>query len=151
MEAQRFFEFLISAWAKPATPSLDQMVSARKLLDSNVQAKEVDRERGAWKKYYLEKLMEQEDECERSLSCTKAGLERENEACLVEHTHKQSAKDYVRAEIVQTSSEAAEAIAHLAEDTIGSIKSTVTRNDIYVRSELYNIVRENLPANGGGR
>ena len=50
MEAQRFFEFLTSAWAKAATPSLDQMVSARKLLDSKVQAKGVDRERGAWKK-----------------------------------------------------------------------------------------------------
>ena len=38
------------------------MVSARTLLDSNVQAKRVDRERGAWKKYHLEKLKEQEDE-----------------------------------------------------------------------------------------
>ena len=47
VEAQRFFEFLTSAWAKAATPSLDQIVSARKLLDSNVQAKGVDRERGA--------------------------------------------------------------------------------------------------------
>ena len=55
--------------------------------------------------------------------------------------------DDVRAEIRQTSSEATEAIAHLAEDTIGSITSTVTRN---VRAELQNIVRENLPANGGG-
>ena len=56
--------------------------------------------------------------------------------------------DDVRAEIIKTSSEATEAIAHLAEDTIGSITSTVTRN---VRAELQNIVRENLPANGGGR
>ena len=47
MEAQRFFEFLTSAWAKAATPSLDKMVSARKRLDRNVQAKGVDRERGA--------------------------------------------------------------------------------------------------------
>ena len=30
MEAQRFFEFLTSAWAKAATLSLDQMISARK-------------------------------------------------------------------------------------------------------------------------
>ena len=68
-------------------PKLDQMVSARKLLDSNVQAKGVDRERGAWKNYYLEKLKEQDDECKRSLGRTKARLERENEACLVElHT-----------------------------------------------------------------
>ena len=56
--------------------------------------------------------------------------------------------DDVREEIRQTSSEATEAIAHLAEDTIGSRTSTVTRN---VRAELQNIVRENLPANGGGR
>ena len=56
MEAQRFCAFLISAWAKAVTPSSHQMVSARKFLDSNVQAKEFDRERGAWKKYYLEKL-----------------------------------------------------------------------------------------------
>ena len=83
------------------------MVSARKLLDSKVQAKGVGRERGAWKKYYLEKLKEQEDECRRSLSRTKARLERENEACLVELAHKQSAvMGDVRAEIRQTSSEA---------------------------------------------
>ena len=56
--------------------------------------------------------------------------------------------DDVRAEIRQTSSEATEATAHLAEDTIGSITSTVTR---IVRAELQSIVRENLPANGGGR
>ena len=84
--------------------------------------------------------MEQEDECEHSLGRTKPRLERENEACLVELTHKQSAvMDDVRAEIRQTSSEATEAIAHLAEDTIGSIAFTVTRN---VRAELQNIVRE---------
>ena len=58
VEVQRFSEFLTSAWAKAATPSLDRMVSARKLLDSNVQAKRVDREREAWNKYYLEKLKE---------------------------------------------------------------------------------------------
>ena len=55
--------------------------------------------------------------------------------------------DDVRAEMRQTSSEATEAIAHLAEDTIGSITFTVTRN---VGAELQNIVGENLPANGGG-
>ena len=67
----------------------------------------------------------------------------------MELTHKQSAAmDDVRAEKRQTSSEATEAIAHLAEDTIGSITYTVTCN---VRAELHNIVRENLPANGGGR
>ena len=49
--------------------------------------------------------------------------------------------------IRQTSSEATEAIAHLAEDAIGSITSTVTFFN--VRAELHNIVRENLPANGG--
>ena len=48
IEAQRFFEFFTSAWANAATPSVDQMVSARKPLDSNVQAKEVDHEPGAW-------------------------------------------------------------------------------------------------------
>ena len=47
----------------------------------------------------------------------------------------------------QTLSEATEAIAHLAEDPIGSITSTVTRN---MRAELQNIDGENLPANGGG-
>ena len=142
METQPFFEFLTSAWAK------DQMVSARKLLDGKVQAKGVDRERGAWKQYYLEKLEEQENECTRSLSRTKARLERENKATLVKLTHKQSAvMDDVRAEIRQTSSEATEAIVHLAEDTIGSITSTVTYN---VRAKLHNSVRENLPANAGG-
>ena len=83
VEAQRFFEFLTSAWAKAAAPSLDQMISARKRLDGNVQAMEVDGERGAWKKYYLEKLKEQEDEFKRSLGRTKARLEREDEPCLV--------------------------------------------------------------------
>ena len=124
MEAQRFFEFLTSACAKAATPSLDQMVSTRKLLDSNVQAKGVDRKRGARKTYYLETLKEQEDECRRSISRTNARLERENEACLLELAHKQSAvMDDARAEMRQTSSEAMEAIAHLAEDTVGSITS----------------------------
>ena len=114
-----------------------------------MQAKVVDRERGAWKKYYLEKLKKQEEECKRGLGRTKTRLERENEAYLVELTHKQSAvMDAVRAEIRQTSSEATEAIAHLAEGTIGSITSTVTRN---VRAELLSIVTGNLPANGGGR
>ena len=84
MEAQPFFEFVISAWAKAATLSSDQMVSARKRPDSNMQAKGVDRKRGAWEKYYLEKLKEQEVECGRRLSRTKARLERENEACLSE-------------------------------------------------------------------
>ena len=53
VEARRSFEFLTSAWAKAPTPSLDQMVSARKRFDSNVQAKGVDREQEIWKKYYL--------------------------------------------------------------------------------------------------
>ena len=66
----------------------------------------------------------------------------------MELTHKQSAAmDDVRAEKRQTSSEATEAIAHLAEDTIGSITSTVACD---VRAELHSIVRENLPANGAG-
>ena len=126
MEAQRFFEFLTGTWAKAATTSLDQIVSAR-TLDSNVQAEGVDYERGAWKKYYLDKLKKQEDECRHSLSRTKARLERENKECLAELTHKQSTvMDSVRAEIRQTSSEATEVIAHLAEDTIISITSTVT-------------------------
>ena len=103
---------------------------------------------GIWKNYYLEKLKGQEDECGLSLSRTKPRLERENEACLVKITHKQSAvMDYVGAEIKQTSSEGTEVIAHLAKDTIGSIPSTVTCN---VRVELRSIGRENLPANRGG-
>ena len=111
MEAERFFEFLTRAWAKAATPSVDEMVSARKRFDSNVQAKGVDREREAWKKLYLEKLKELDEKCQRSIDRTKARLERENEACLEELTHKQSAEiDYVRAEKRQTSSEATEAI-----------------------------------------
>ena len=72
MKAHPFFEFLTSAWAKAATLSSDQMVSARKRLDSNMQAKRVDRERGAWNKYYLEKLKEQAVECGRRLSRSKA-------------------------------------------------------------------------------
>ena len=47
--------------------------------------------------------------------------------------------DDVRSEMRQTSSEATEAIAHLAEDTICSITSTVSRN---VRAELHNFIRE---------
>ena len=54
----------------------------------------------------------------------------------------------VRAEIWQTSSKATEVTANLAEDTIGSITSTVTCD---VRDELRNFIKENLPANGGGR
>ena len=49
---------------------------------------------------------------------------------------------------MQTASDATEAIVHLAEDTIGSITSTVTRN---VRAELHNIGVEILPANERGR
>ena len=126
------------------------MVSAQKPLDSKVQAKGVNHERGARKKCYPDKLKEQEDQCRRGLSCAKARLEREIEARLLimELTHKQSVvTDDVKAEIRQTSSEATEAMAHLAEDTIGSITYTGTCN---VRAELHNIVRENLPANGGG-
>ena len=77
--------------------------------------------------YCLGKLKEHEDECRRSLSHTKARLERENQACTVGLTHEQSeVMDDIRAEIRQTSSAATEAITHLAEDTIGSIMSTVT-------------------------
>ena len=71
----------------------------------------------------------------------------ENEACIAELIHKQSAVMDDRAEIRQTSSKATEAIAHLAQDTVGFIAFTVTCN---VRAELHNIVRENLPALGGG-
>ena len=125
------------------------MVSAKKSLDSKVQTRVVDRERGAWKKYYLEKLKEREDECRRSLCRTKARLEVGKEACLVELTHRQSAvMDDVRTKIWQTSSEATQAFAHLAEDTTGCVSSTPTFN---VRAELNNVVRKNLPANGGGR
>ena len=46
VEAQLLFEIGTSAWDKAATQSLDQMVSARHLLDSNVQAKGVDHELG---------------------------------------------------------------------------------------------------------
>ena len=149
MEPQRLYEFFTSAWAKAATPSLDQIVSPRKLIDSNVQVKGVDGERGAWERYHLEKLKKRENECGRRLSRTKARLERENESYLGEFAHKLSAvMDDVRAEIRQTSSKAPEAIAHLAEDTIGSITSTVTCNG---RPELPYIVRENLPANEGRR
>ena len=49
MKALRFFELLTSAWGKAATARLDQMVSARNLLGSKVQAKGVDRERGGRK------------------------------------------------------------------------------------------------------
>ena len=91
MESQLFVELRTSAWDKDATQSVNQMVSARSLLDSNVQAKRFDQERGAWKKYFLEKLKEQEDECGRRLSRTKATLERENDARLVECTYNQSA------------------------------------------------------------
>lgn len=71
-------------------------------------AKGVDSEIEVWKKYYLEKLQEQEDEYRHRLSSrTQARLERENEECPVENTHKQSVViDDVRAETRQTSSEA---------------------------------------------
>ena len=78
MEVQRFFEFLTSAWAKVATIRIDHTVTSRNLLDGIVQAKGVDRERGAWQKYFLCKLKEQEDECGRSLSRTQARLEKES-------------------------------------------------------------------------
>ena len=88
MEAHRLFVCLPAHGTKLPPQNIDQMVSARTLFDSNVQAEKVDHEREAWKKYYLEKLKEQEDECGRSLSRRKARLERENEACPVEISHK---------------------------------------------------------------
>ena len=89
MEAQRVLDFLTGAWAKASTASLDQMVSARNPLDSKVQAEGVDRERGAWKKYYQKKLKEKEDECRRSLRRTKTRLERANHAWWNLHTNSQ--------------------------------------------------------------
>ena len=51
-----------------------------------------------------------------------------------------------REKMRQTSSEATEAIARLAESTIGPITPTVSLN---VRTELHNVIRENVQANGG--
>ena len=50
-EAQRVFSFLISAWTKVDNPSVDQMISATKNLDSKVQATRVYSETGAWKRF----------------------------------------------------------------------------------------------------
>ena len=38
MDAQSVSDFLTTAWTKIGTPSLDQLISARKTLDSNVRA-----------------------------------------------------------------------------------------------------------------
>ena len=109
LQAQSLFGFGHTAWTKIGTPSLDQLIAVRKTLENNAHATE-NIERVAWKMFYKKKLKEREDKCFDSLRKTKDRLERDNEEWLAGLKHKQS-----------------EAIAPLAEYTIGSITATVTR------------------------
>ena len=109
VDAKSFFGFVPTARIKVETPSLDQLIAVRKTLENNAHATE-NIERVAWKMFYKKKLKEREDKCFDSLRKTKDRLERDNEEWLAGLKHKQS-----------------EAIAPLAEYTIGSITATVTR------------------------
>ena len=122
VEVQSYFGFLITTWTKVGTPSLEQLNSANKILDRNVHDAGIDKERGAWREYYLEKLKEREDRCESSLSRMKDGVACGSEEWKADLKHEQSAA------VKQCGAEMRHAIAHLAEGTIGSITSTVSRN-----------------------
>ena len=100
-----------------------------------------DRERGAWKKYYLETLKEREDQCKYSLSRMKDRFERGREECMADlkRTQSDAVKEY--------QAEMRHAIAYLAKDTIGSITSTVSRN---VRADLETFINDKLATREGG-
>ena len=132
VKVQIYFGFLATAWTKVGAPSLEQLNSASNILDRNVHDAGMDKERGAWKKYYIEKLKKREDQREYRLSRMKDRVARGREECKADLKHKQSEA------IKQCQAEMRHAVAHLAEDTIGSITSTVSRN---VKADLDTALR----------
>ena len=98
---------------------------------------DIDKERGAWKNYYLERFKEREDQCEYSLSRMIDWGARENEECKADLKRKHS--DALK----QCQAEMRHAIPYLAGDTIGSITSTVSRS---VRANLRTIMKDQLAA-----
>ena len=117
---ESYFAFVVAAWTKVGTPSLQQLNSVSKVFDRNVHNAGINKERGAWKKCYLGMLKEREDKCEYILSRMKDRVARDSEEYKADLKRKQS--DAVK----QCQAEMRHAIAHLAEDTIGSITSTVS-------------------------
>ena len=51
---------------------------------------DIDKERGAWKNYYLERFKEREDQCEYSLSRMKDRVARDSGECKADLKRKQS-------------------------------------------------------------
>ena len=141
VEVQSYVGFVITAWTKVGTPSLQQLHSVSKVLYRIVHNTGIDKERGAWKKYYLERLREREDQCEYSLSRMKDRVARDSGECKADLKRKQS--DAVN----QCQAEMRHAIAHLEEGTIGSITSTVSCN---VRADLETFIKDQLAAREGG-
>ena len=135
VEVQRHFGFLVTAWIKVGTPSLEQLNSVSKILNRNVHDAGIDKERGAWKKYYLDKLKEREDNGECSFSRMKDRVARDSEECKADLKHTQS--DAVE----KCQAEMGHAIAHLAEDTLVNITSTVSRN---ARANLETFINDEL-------
>ena len=90
VEVQSYFGFLVTGWTKVGTPSLEQLNSVGKILARNVHDAGIHKERGARKKYYLEKLKEREDQCEYSLSRMKDSVARDSGECEAGPKHKQS-------------------------------------------------------------
>ena len=55
---ESYFAFVVAAWTKVGTPSLQQLNSVSKVFDRNVHNAGINKERGAWKKCYLGMLKE---------------------------------------------------------------------------------------------
>ena len=139
LEAQSFFHFAFTAWTKVGTPSVYQLNTVGKAIDSNVHLTGLDSDRGAWRRFYEKNTTEMEDECRRSLIGTKDSLARDHEECTTHLKRKQSnAIEECKTEMRQNSSEA---IVNLAEDTIGNILATVSRT---FRGNMKSIVKERL-------
>ena len=79
VDAKSFFGFVPTARIKVETPSLDQLIAAKKPLDNHVLAAGINNERGAWKRFYKKKLNEREGEYFYNLSKTKDRIARDNE------------------------------------------------------------------------
>lgn len=136
LDAQSFFGFVVTAWTKVRTPTLDQLNAVRKIIDSNVYSTGIDSERGAWRRFD-EKNTTKMDESQLKLIRTKNRLARDHEECTTRLKRKQSdAIEECKKEMKQNSYKA---IAHLAEDTIGSFRTTVSRT---FRVDMKSILRE---------
>ena len=56
VEVQSYFGFVVTAWTKVGTLTLQQLKSVSKVFDRNVHNGGIDKKPGAWRQYFFERL-----------------------------------------------------------------------------------------------